>query len=124
MLGGAHATANPLTARHNLIHGQAVSFMLPHVMQFNVGDAGTKAIFDRYGEILQSSGISTLPLIEWVSRLVAACSFPGLKIDANEIGWLADAAARQWTGRFNPRPLAQADYAKLYRTAFILDETE
>ncbi len=28
MLGAAHASANPLTARHNVVHGHAVALML------------------------------------------------------------------------------------------------
>ena len=35
MLGAAHALANPLTARFDVVHGQAVGMMLPHVMAFN-----------------------------------------------------------------------------------------
>jgi alcohol dehydrogenase class IV len=31
---------------------------------------------------------------------------------------LADDATRQWTGKFNPRPLQAADFAALYRHAF------
>ncbi|HXG47228.1 MAG TPA: iron-containing alcohol dehydrogenase, partial [Methylomirabilota bacterium] len=34
MLGAAHAAANPLTAHHGVIHGQAVGLMLPHVIRF------------------------------------------------------------------------------------------
>ena len=35
MLGAAHALANPLTATYGIVHGQAVSVMLPHVIRFN-----------------------------------------------------------------------------------------
>src|SRR5690606_15085897 len=35
MLGAAHATANPLTARHDVAHGQAVGLMLPAVIRMN-----------------------------------------------------------------------------------------
>ncbi len=35
MLGAAHALANPLTAVYNVVHGQAVGVMLPHVIRFN-----------------------------------------------------------------------------------------
>src|SRR6185503_20132411 len=53
MLGAAHASANPLTARHNVTHGHAVALMLPHVMRFNAEDAAVSAIYDRYAEILK-----------------------------------------------------------------------
>ncbi len=35
MLGAAHATANPLTARYDITHGQAVGLMLPAVIRMN-----------------------------------------------------------------------------------------
>ena len=35
MLGAAHSAANPLTAHFDVIHGQAVGMMLPHVVRFN-----------------------------------------------------------------------------------------
>ena len=35
MLGAAHATANPLTAHHDITHGQAVGIMLPAVIRMN-----------------------------------------------------------------------------------------
>jgi alcohol dehydrogenase len=35
MLGAAHALANPLTAHYGIVHGLAVSLMLPHVIRFN-----------------------------------------------------------------------------------------
>ena len=34
MLGAAHATANPLTAHHDITHGQAVGIMLPAVILY------------------------------------------------------------------------------------------
>jgi alcohol dehydrogenase len=33
MLGAAHAAANPLTAHYDIVHGQAVGMMLPHVVR-------------------------------------------------------------------------------------------
>src|SRR5205823_2460530 len=38
MLGAAHAAANPLTAHFNIVHGQAVGMMLPHVIRFNAAN--------------------------------------------------------------------------------------
>jgi alcohol dehydrogenase len=35
MLGAAHSAANPLTAHHGVVHGQAVGLMLPGVIEFN-----------------------------------------------------------------------------------------
>ena len=47
MLGAAHATANPLTARHGIIHGHAVALMLPLVMRYNSADPAVNAIYAR-----------------------------------------------------------------------------
>ena len=33
----------------------------------------------------------------------------------------ADDATRQWTGKFNPRPLQAGDFVSLYRRAFGLE---
>jgi alcohol dehydrogenase len=117
MLGAAHATANPLTSRHNVIHGHAVALMLPHVMRFNAENAAAREIYHRYADILKSSHVSSLPLIDWVSDLVGRSSLPAINGAANNLVALADDAAKQWTGQFNPRPLQVNDYVALYRRA-------
>jgi alcohol dehydrogenase len=117
MLGAAHATANPLTARHGVIHGHAVALMLPHVMRFNAADAAVNAIYARYSAILNESRITSLPLIDWVTDIVTRASIPGINGAAKDFAALATDAAKQWTGQFNPRPLQQDDYIALYRRA-------
>jgi alcohol dehydrogenase len=47
-----------------------------------------------------------------VPASLAAC---GVTNDAVPV--LAEEAARQWTARFNPREIAVADFAALYRAA-------
>ena len=72
MLGAAHALANPLTAAHRVVHGQAVGLMLPHVVRFNAASCGTP-----YAELLHDIGIAAVPeaagdeLAAWLSRLLA-----------------------------------------------------
>jgi alcohol dehydrogenase len=118
MLGAAHATANPLTARHGVIHGHAVALMLPHVMRFNAASPEVAAIYDRFSSVLNESRVSSLPLIEWVSDVVARSAIPGVNGAANDdLAALARDAAKQWTGQFNPRPLQPDDYIALYRNA-------
>ncbi len=117
MLGGAHASANPLTAHHNIVHGHAIALMLPHVMRYNAENAAARRIYDRYSAILRESGVSTLPLIEWVAALVARCSLPDVNGITTDFATLADDACRQWTSQFNPRPLQHDDYVALYRRA-------
>lgn len=119
MLGAAHATANPLTARHNVIHGHAVALMLPHVMRFNAENAAARAIYDRYSAILKEAGIASVSVTEWVEDLVARTSVPSVNGATTDISALAQEASRQWTGQFNPRPLRHEDYVALYRGALI-----
>jgi alcohol dehydrogenase len=117
MLGAAHATANPLTARHNVIHGHAVALMLPHVMRFNAAEAGARAIYARFSGVLRELQVSASPVIEWVAALVARSALPPLHGRVFAIDELAADAAKQWTGQFNPRPLRPEDIAALYRSA-------
>ena len=122
MLGAAHALANPLTAVHHVVHGQAVGLMLAHVVRFN-GPSCDAA----YAELLRDIGIETAPgaaagrLAEWLTALLAASglgrSLGEIGIPTPDVPALAAAAARQWTGGFNPRPLAPADFAALYEAA-------
>ena len=59
MLGAAHATANPLTARFGIVHGEAVALMLPAVVRYNAPAAG-----DRYAELATAAGLSSSPTVE------------------------------------------------------------
>ncbi|HUR58365.1 MAG TPA: iron-containing alcohol dehydrogenase [Opitutaceae bacterium] len=117
MLGAAHATANPLTARHDLVHGHAVALMLPHVMRYNAIDPAVSAIYARYSVLLRETHVSTLRLVDWVTELVAQSAFPGVNGSAMNVPALAADAAKQWTGQFNPRSLQIEDYVSLYRSA-------
>jgi alcohol dehydrogenase len=117
MLGAAHATANPLTARHGVIHGHAVALMLPHVMRFNASVPAVAAIYDRYAAILKEAQVSSEPLIEWVAGVVAQSAIPRINGGVPDLRAMAQDATRQWTGNFNPRPLQADDYVALYERA-------
>lgn len=122
MLGAAHALANPLTATHGIVHGQAVGVMLPHVVRFNATACGI-----HYAELLAAVGRAAPPadaghnLADWIARLLAAArlrtSLPELGIATPDVPALATAAAAQWTAGFNPRPVTAADLARLYEAA-------
>jgi len=122
MLGAAHALANPLTAAHAAVHGQAVGLMLPHVVRFNADVCGAA-----YAALLQDVGLDAAPetagdqLAAWLSDLLAATglktTLAGLGIAAPDTRALAAAAATQWTAGFNPRPVEAADLARLYEAA-------
>lgn len=124
MLGAAHSAANPLTAHFDFIHGHAVGLMLPHVVRFNgeletacahyqelLSAAGTAANGQAPAETLASLIESLLDTAE-LSRRLSACG-----VNEPAIEQLAAEAARQWTAGFNPRPIAAADFVRLYRAA-------
>ncbi|MSU51039.1 MAG: iron-containing alcohol dehydrogenase [Opitutus sp.] len=118
MLGASHASANPLTARHGVVHGHAVARMLPHVMRFNSTVPAAAAIYERYETFLRESRVSSLPLIDWIVDVEARCLLAPIDSTAMNFAALADDATRQWTGKFNPRPLQASDFIALYRSAF------
>lgn len=114
MLGAAHAAANPLTAQFNLVHGQAIGLMLPHVVRFNAGDAQTAAL---YATLLGDAGKLADGLENLLRLAGLPCSLAECGIKPVGIPALAAEAAKQWTAAFNPRPVAKADFVKLYEAA-------
>ena len=125
MLGAAHACANPLTAHFDITHGIAVSMMLPHVIRFN-----SEEVSDLYGglaQLAQLNGADPIEaLIQRILQLIDKCGLPLKLADAGAqqdlIPQLAEEAAKQWTGTFNPRKLTTDDFADLYGQAFGLSE--
>ena len=117
MLGAAHAAANPLTAHFGVAHGQAVGLMLPHVVCFNSADAAARAA---YTELARAGAADELiPALERsLTQAGLNCPLAELGVERAAIPMLAEAAARQWTAGFNPRPVTAADFAKLYEAAF------
>lgn len=126
MLGAAHACANPLTAQFGVVHGQAVATMLPIVVRYNAADPAAAML---YAELAVHAGLCAPGNIDaavgaLVRRLDDLLSIAGLPKDlatsgvtAAAIDALADNAATQWTGTFNPRPVKAAEFAALYRSA-------
>ena len=128
MLGAAHSAANPLTAHYNIIHGQAVGIMLPHVVRFN---AAEPAALQAYAELasgpeiacvsdgLESACDALIARLELLlncgsmPRSLADCGVPRSAIQA-----LAIEAAKQWTAGFNPRKVEACDFEALYEAAF------
>ncbi len=128
MLGAAHAAANPLTAHFDIVHGQAVGIMLPHVIRFNSADQGSRAA---YAELASAASLANAgdglndPLAALLARLEDVLHLAGLPLSLAECGvekaaisMLADEAARQWTATFNPRSVSRADFVELYRGTF------
>lgn len=118
MLGAAHATANPLTARWGVEHGLAVGLMLPHVLRFNAALPEVRARYAQLGERLGlaeelADAVQGL-LDRW--RVGERLLGPAAAWEREGQAWVAD-ALQQWTGGFNPRPLDAAAVAGLYRAA-------
>jgi alcohol dehydrogenase len=126
MLGAAHALANPLTANHGVAHGQAVALMLPHVVRFNGEEFGKW-----YEDLLEVHGAMNgrpdpeagpFGLADFVTQLVEraglALRLRDVGIDRDRLPALAEQAAEQWTGNFNPRKVDEERLLRLYEAAF------
>jgi alcohol dehydrogenase len=128
MLGAAHATANPLTAHFHLVHGIAVGLMMPHVIRWNSSSVGRM-----YQDLLAEAGWSvsdTEPdivaeqLADRFSDLLDLAQIPRTisaatngEADEQALAKLADEAAQQWTGAFNPRKMDVHSFRELYGRA-------
>jgi len=117
MLGAAHAAANPLSARHGVVHGVAVALTLPAVVRWNAAAVG-----DLYEE-LEAEGAEALARRVEALRLAA-----GLPVSLSEVGVpptsipeLARLACEEWTGTFNPRPMSDGDFEEVYQQIHAAD---
>lgn len=124
MLGACHACANPLTAHYGLTHGIAIGILLPHVIRFN--NAAIGALYADLahdvglingdpmaaGEVLAQRIAGFLRMAELPGRL-SACG-----VSRGILPLLAEEAAQQWTGHYNPRPVSEADLLQLYEAAY------
>jgi alcohol dehydrogenase len=126
MLGAAHSAANPLTAHYNVVHGQAVGMMLPHVVRFN---AASESVADGYAVLVKDTAVassngtlSAEALAQAMEALLDSANLPrdltAFGVDANQLDVLSKEAAQQWTASFNPRDITAADFTGLYQKAF------
>ncbi len=124
MLGATHALANPLSAHYHITHGVAIGIMLPHVIRYNAQVVGSL-----YAELAHDAGFceqqdpnAAEVLIEWVASAVARSGQPGdlaqCQVAQELIPRMAEEAAAQWTGNFNPRPVDSPSLQELYQCAF------
>ena len=112
MLGSAHASANPLTAKFSIPHGAAVGLMLPHVIKYNSSIEEISELYDSLSEKSLSDRITSLLKI---SNIPSKLSDYGIKNESFKD--LANEASCQWTGNFNPRQTDHADFMNLYESA-------
>ncbi|MEE2934440.1 MAG: iron-containing alcohol dehydrogenase, partial [Planctomycetota bacterium] len=119
MLGAAHATANPLTARHDITHGQAVGMMLPAVIRMN-----GKVHADWYAELMREVDPAVCEqeapdrlaemVVGWLREADLKISLDELSIPTEGIETYVQDALKQWTGTFNPVPLDAQRARDLY----------
>ncbi len=130
MLGAAHSAANPLTAHFNVVHGQAVGLMLPHVIRFNAREESIKRA---YAELASGPELALVregldeAVDALVARVEALLNVAGMPRSLAEAGaeramipTLAAEAEQQWTANFNPRHIERGDFEELYSSAFAL----
>ena len=128
MLGATHALANPLSAHFGMTHGIAIGLMLPHVIRYNA-----EMVRPLYGTLAADAGLCDADdpaaphrLADFVESLVAMSggptSFSQCNVDPKFIPQLAEEAARQWTGNFNPRPVCAVELKELYQCANSTNE--
>ena len=126
MLGATHALANPLTAQYDMVHGQAIGIMLPHVIRYNGAEFGSW-----YQELVGSSaGDAGYPsaaggpdaLADFVAQLVVQAGLPTrlseCGVEESKLPELSVDAAKQWTGTFNPRTVGESELNQLYSLAY------
>src|SRR6185369_6097248 len=125
MLGATHACANPLTARYGTAHGAAIAMLLPTVVRWNANIG----VVD-YCNLLSWSTIAgrnnhMTPTEELARRLEELAEIGGLRnnlralgIPETELPALAEEAAEQWTGTFNPRPFTKQGAIEIYQCVY------
>src|SRR5205823_11218186 len=115
----SHAAANPLTAHYDVVHGEAVGILLPHVVRFNAQDRAAKRA---YAELASAPEIACVSdgLDSAVEALIArlesllnaaqiARSLADLGVKRSKTKLLATEAVKQWTASFNPRSMVLKD---------------
>jgi alcohol dehydrogenase len=124
MLGACHACANPLTAHYGLTHGTVIGILLPHVLRFN-----STAVGALYGDLAHDVGLingdtnaAGEVLAQRVEHFVQEAELPSrlseCGVSRGILPVLAEEAAQQWTGRYNPRPVSESELLQLYETAY------
>jgi alcohol dehydrogenase len=122
MLGICHSCANPLTAHYGITHGIAIGVLLPQVVRFNA-----PAVEHLYSDLMAGHpSLNGMPASESLARriteLVAAAGQPTRLRDCDVadsiLPLLSYEANEQWTARFNPRPVTEADLQQVYQAAW------
>jgi alcohol dehydrogenase len=122
MLGAAHACANPLTARYKVMHGLALAMLLPHVVRWNaaVAAGGYASLLGsprRRARDEDASESLAMRLEDLASAAGLGMRLADSGVEEAHLPELAEQAAQEWTGTFNPRPFDAAGALEIYRMA-------
>src|SRR5205823_10931278 len=104
--------------------GIAVGILLPHVIRFNSEASGV-----HYGDLTHDVGLingdANAAAEVLARRMESFLKLAGLPATLSEcnisrsiLHLLAEEASQQWTGKFNPRPVSEADLLALYEAAW------
>jgi alcohol dehydrogenase len=122
MLGATHACANPVTARYGTTHGNAIAIFLPHVVRWNACAAEPLYVELTHATHATHAAHAAEALSRRLADLAAAGKLPRTLseagADSEDLSALAEEAAEQWTGKFNPRPFDAKGALEIYECAF------
>lgn len=113
MLGAAHACANPLTAKFDVVHGIAVGLMLPHVIRFNAAES-----MNPYVDLDADADRLALCIERMLQLAALPRKLSEVGVGKDVLPELAEMAAAQWTARFNPRPVGESELLSIYTSAW------
>jgi len=113
MLGAAHACANPLTAGFDVVHGEAVGIMLPHVIAMN--QAASEDAATAYAELFEGDLVERAT--QWLAVAGMPSSIAGHGVTEADLDKLAAGASDQWTAQFNPVLADESACRALYAAA-------
>lgn len=119
-LGGVHALAHPLGARHHLHHGLLNAVLLPYVLVAN--RAAIEADAARLARYLDLGDASFDGLLGWILELRGRVGIPAtlaaLGLDGSDAVWVGEqAVADISSSETNALPLDADQYARIYRNA-------
>jgi alcohol dehydrogenase class IV len=116
-LGAVHSCAHALGTVVDMHHGLANGIMIDHVMRFNLDAADTKM-----AELARvcGAGATAMAFVEWLVALKARIHIPpdlAGKVGKDQIARLVDIAVKDTCHQTNPKPVAAADFERIFRQA-------
>ncbi len=117
-LGAVHSCAHALGTVVDMHHGLANGIMIDHVMRFNREAAEAKMAELAWATRAGSTGAD---LVEWLAALKARIGIPARLgergVNAGHVARLVEVACADTCHRTNPRPVAAADFERIFTAA-------